>query len=79
MLAMDRQNLHAIQRLAPKNRCARLQLLLDFAPQQALREVPDPYYGSMADFELVFELTRQACAGLLQSLLEQQKPLRISP
>jgi protein-tyrosine phosphatase len=73
VLAMDRQNLQAIQRLAPKGSTARVQLLLDYAPQQRLREVPDPYYGGLADFELVFELTREASVGLLQSLLEQVK------
>ena len=43
-------------------------LLLDYAPQLALREVPDPYYGELADFERVFDLSEQAARGLLQSL-----------
>jgi protein-tyrosine phosphatase len=43
-------------------------LLLDYAPQQPLREVPDPYYGDDEDFELVFALTEQAAVGLLQFL-----------
>jgi protein-tyrosine phosphatase len=68
ILTMDRQNLHAAQQLAPKRRGDRIRLLLDYAPQQPLREVPDPYYGEVADFELVFQLTQQAAQGLLRSL-----------
>jgi protein-tyrosine phosphatase len=68
ILAMDRQNLQATRRLAPKERRESVRLLLDYAPQQPLREVPDPYYGDIADFELVFELAQQAAPGLLQFL-----------
>ena len=70
VLAMDRQNLHAVQRLAPKGSATRVQLLLDYAPQQPLREVPDPYYGEQEGFELVFALTEQAAEGLLQFLTD---------
>jgi protein-tyrosine phosphatase len=68
ILVMDRQNLEAARAIAPGQRRNRLQLLLDHAPQQPLREVPDPYYGDMADFERVFELTEQAARGLIQFL-----------
>ena len=45
-----------------------MRLLLDYAPQLGVREVPDPYYGELADFERVFQLSQQAASGLLQSL-----------
>jgi protein-tyrosine phosphatase len=72
IIAMDRQNTEAARRLATKERRARVRLLLDYAPQQPLREVPDPYYGEIADFELVFALTQQAAPGLLQFLRSEQ-------
>jgi protein-tyrosine phosphatase len=68
IVAMDRHNVQVAQRLAPRDRWDRIRLLLDYAPQQPLREVPDPYYGELADFELVFQLARQASEGLLQAL-----------
>jgi protein-tyrosine phosphatase len=68
ILVMDRDNLEAALALAPPGRADRVRLLLDYAPQQPLREVPDPYYGKLADFERVFQLTQQAAEGLLQSL-----------
>jgi protein-tyrosine phosphatase len=68
ILVMDRQNQKAALALAPSRQRHRVGLLLDYAPQLALREVPDPYYGDLADFERVFDLSEQAARGLLQSL-----------
>jgi len=68
ILVMDLQNHKAALALAPPNRGQRVRLLLDYAPQLGLREVPDPYYGGPADFERVFDLSEQAARGLLQSL-----------
>ena len=68
VLVMDRQNRDAVLAIAPPQRHERVRLLLDYAPDQRLREVPDPYYGERSDFELVFELTYQAAQGLLRSL-----------
>ena len=70
---MDRQNRAAALAIAPPQLHERVRLLLDYAPEQALREVPDPYYGERSDFELVFELTRQAAQGLLRSLTNAAK------
>jgi protein-tyrosine phosphatase len=72
ILVMDLQNLEAARRLAPPARRDRVQLLLDYAPQQPLREVRDPYYGISADFERVFHLLRLAAEGLLQSVRQQK-------
>jgi protein-tyrosine-phosphatase len=41
--------------VAPPASTARLGLLLDYAPELALTEVPDPYYGGSADFERVLD------------------------
>jgi protein-tyrosine phosphatase len=68
VLVMDRQNRDAVLAVAPPQRRDRVRLLLDYAPELTLREVPDPYYGERADFERVFELTHQAAEGLLKSL-----------
>jgi protein-tyrosine phosphatase len=71
ILAMDRQNLQAIRGLTPTPPAGQVRLLLDYAPQQPLREVPDPYYGELEDFELVFRLTQLAAEGLLRALRGQ--------
>ena len=70
ILAMDQKNYCAASALAPPGRAERLRLLLDYAPQLAFREVPDPYYGELADFERVFQMSVLAARGLLQALAE---------
>jgi protein-tyrosine phosphatase len=68
LLVMDRDNLEFARAMAPHGRRERVRLLLDFAPDQPLREVPDPYYGGPSDFERVYALAEEAARGLLGHL-----------
>jgi protein-tyrosine phosphatase len=67
VLAMDQENYHALSDLCPPGRGLerRLSLLMDYAPQARLREVPDPYYGAAGGFEAVFDMVEEAARGLL--------------
>jgi protein-tyrosine phosphatase len=47
---------------------ARLVRLLDFAPDQPLRDVPDPYYGETADFARVAGLIDTGVRGFIAAL-----------
>ncbi len=47
----------------------RLRLLLEFDPDQSMREVPDPYYGGADGFEAMYEMVDGACEALLVDLL----------
>lgn len=67
ILSVDQPNLASLTRGAPNGARARLGLLLDSAPQQPQREVPDPYYGQAADFERVLDLCEWAAQGLLSA------------
>jgi protein-tyrosine phosphatase len=53
---------------------ARLVRLLDFAPDQPLRDVPDPYYGEAADFARVAGLIDTGVRGFIAAL-RTQKPV----
>ncbi len=53
---------------APAQARARLVRLLDFAPEQPLRDVPDPYYGEAEEFARVARLIDAGVRGLLGSL-----------
>jgi protein-tyrosine phosphatase len=66
ILAADRRNLHALERLRPRAATAEVTLLLDWCGTQTAGEVPDPYYGGDADFEHVFALLESAIAALLR-------------
>jgi protein-tyrosine phosphatase len=63
IVAMDRENLAALRRLAPDDEArAKLRLLCDD------QDVPDPYYGGPRGFEDVLDLVEGACRGLLAEL-----------
>ena len=68
VLAMDRDNLAALQRLCPPGQEHRLGLFLDYAPEVGERDVPDPYYGGGQGFEHVLDLIEAASRGLLAHL-----------
>ena len=70
ILAMDRQNLRALQAVKPRKARTSPKLFLDYAPQLGLRDVPDPYYGDSAAFEEVLDLISAASRGLLAALQE---------
>ena len=71
ILAMDRDNLQELLRMAPPGARGKIQLFLDYAPEQPLREVPDPYYGGPDGFAEVLDLIEVASRGLLRRLGEQ--------
>lgn len=71
ILAMDRNNLQELQQRAPRGARAKVQLFLDYAPEQSVREVPDPYFGAGDGFEEVLDLIEAGSRGLLRRLQGQ--------
>ncbi len=71
ILAMDRENLSALNRARPRNSRAQLRLFLEYAPQSGMLEVPDPYYGTERDFERVLDLCCAAARGLIAELQQR--------
>ncbi|MDX1649199.1 MAG: low molecular weight protein-tyrosine-phosphatase [Myxococcota bacterium] len=75
VVAMDRENLRALRRLAARasgDAAAAIALLRDFEPgaRPGSRDVPDPYYGGEDGFDEVLDLCERACRGLLAHLRE---------
>lgn len=68
ILAMDSDNHALLAALSPAGKESKLHLFLEFAPQLAQREVPDPYYGGADGFEQVFDLVEAAAQGLLADI-----------
>jgi protein-tyrosine phosphatase len=71
ILGMDEGHLKAMLQQHRHDFPSRLCLLLDFAPEAGVREVPDPYYGSPQDFETAFDLCEQGVIGVLRELTER--------
>lgn len=67
LLAMDHDNLAALEARRPVDAEAHLGLFLAFAglPDRA---VPDPYYGGERGFEEVLDLVEAASRGLLEEV-----------
>ncbi len=70
IIAMDHYNAADLQRMARGISIDdRLHLLLDFADNTRLRDVPDPYYSG--NFEEVYRLVEAGCRGLLAHIRQE--------
>ena len=68
ILAMDRHNLDTLQALQPAEYRGHLGLLLALEGERGTHDVPDPYYGSVRDFERVIELVERGAESLLKAI-----------
>jgi len=69
VIAMDRENLRNIERMAGATGSeAEVHLLREFDPAAEGDEVPDPYYGGASGFETVYEMVHRSCQTLLDRL-----------
>lgn len=71
VLAMDLQNLRALQSYAQAKQAQNLKLFMEFASRWREREVPDPYYGGSQGFERVLDMIEDASEGLLAHIIRQ--------
>jgi protein-tyrosine phosphatase len=70
LLAMDESNFAGMQRLQPEHPRGQLSMMLEYSSQYKQVEIPDPYFGDDG-FELVFDMIRDACAGLLKTIRQK--------
>ncbi len=67
---MDHENYEDVARQArrPEERKKIIRMADFLKHHKGQTTVPDPYYGSMADFDFVIELLEDACTNLLDTL-----------
>ncbi len=65
VLAATRGHLHRLRRLAPVGAPATLDLLMSFAPGVADPDIPDPWYGDLADYEHALDLIERGVEGMI--------------
>ena len=68
VVALDRANLEALERLRPKDATARLSLLLDHVSGREGEAVADPYYGPESGFEITWAEVTAGARGLVRLL-----------
>ena len=71
VLAMDRENLRDLERMARRGARAEIRLLRSHDPVRDGDDVPDPYYGGPSGFDLVYQMVHRSCAALLVDLSDE--------
>jgi len=72
ILAMDSSNYSDLMAMCPPEHQFKIKLLLSYAPELSVPEVPDPYYGSVRGFEEVFRLLEPALNRLLHQIINSR-------
>ena len=72
ILAMDRHNYQWLLKAAGGASVDKISLINSWSGAVLPPEVPDPYYGNLAGFELVSTMLHQAVDGFLNSWDEQE-------
>ena len=70
VIAMDMMNVRLLKGVCPTPFSHKIELLLDYSVDDEDIEVPDPYYGTMQDFEHTLGLIEEGCQGLLNFLTD---------
>ncbi|MEE1419146.1 low molecular weight protein-tyrosine-phosphatase [Alistipes ihumii] len=74
IVGMDDRNLRELRRLGRKTESgAAICKMTDFCRKSDRTEVPDPYYGGDAGFELVLDLIEDASDGLLERIRSERE------
>jgi len=68
LLAMDRGHYDSMLRMIPPVYHRKVDLFMRYARNFDVDEVPDPYYGGDAGFDVVLDMCEDAVDGLLASL-----------
>ncbi len=68
VLVMDEGNFQSVSKHCPGEYQHKLSMIMAFAPQADVTEVPDPYYSNKAGFQQVYTFLEQAITGLLYTL-----------
>lgn len=84
VLAMDTDNRDILLSLSAPSQAHKLSLLMAFAPELNIEEVPDPYYGGASGFERVIDMIEKAAEGLLIHIHRERlghvaRPLDLNP
>lgn len=74
ILTMDKENYRDVLRLDTAGKYGdKVRLMCDFCRYFEVKEVPDPYYGGKDGFDYVIEILLDACEGLLEYIVSQEK------
>lgn len=68
ILCMDQSNVNNVLKLDPENLySSKIKLFTDYRKDMNYHFVPDPYFGTLSDFDLVLDIVTDASIGFLES------------
>ena len=71
IIGMDNRNIDDLKRKAPDlESVEKIHQMTEYSRNKLYDHVPDPYYSGAEGFELVLDLLEDACAGLLDELVQ---------
>jgi protein-tyrosine phosphatase len=73
VIAMDELNRRHLKSICPTRLQNKIELILEYGGEADEYEVPDPYHGKPADFEVALDLIEAGCEGLHEYLHDQLK------
>lgn len=71
IVAMDQENIDTIKEMFPNADFSKVSRMLEYTPNIALNDVPDPYFEK--NFEKVFLMIATACQGLFEKIKLEYK------
>ena len=74
ILAMDRGHLRILKSIQPADGKAKLGLFLEASGKWKGEDVPDPYYGGAAGFDLVLDMVEEAAGRWLDRFESELDP-----
>ena len=72
ILAMDNENCRILQEICPEEYAHKISMVMEYAPEMGVIEVPDPYFGNIAGFERVFSMLEVAMKGVLEHIYNNE-------
>ena len=74
ILAMDRSHLRVLKQMQPPAARAKLGMFLEASGKWKGQDVPDPYYGGVAGFDLVLDMVEEATERWLERFEAELDP-----
>lgn len=69
IIGMDPNNIMDLQeRCRDKKLYSKISLMSDYCKKYSVSQIPDPYYGTIEDFDHVLDLLEDACENLLERI-----------
>lgn len=71
VIAMDSSNFRNLNALARNDSdSSKIKMMMSYAPELQVTDVPDPYYGGEEGFRLVIDMLEVACQKLLKEVID---------